>query len=104
MNVVDWTLIAQVSVAVAAAMQLLKTKKPFASWDGEYLAMALGVVIALYFCAVNNHANWEWGQWLQCAISGLVAGVTASSAYNVQHALPIPNLIPSRSQKEEHLP
>lgn len=101
MNVVDWTLIAQVSVAVTAAMQLLKTKKPFITWDGEYMAMALGVLVALYFCAVNNHDNWQWGQWLQCAISGLVAGVTASSAYNVQKALPIPNVMPSRTEKTD---
>lgn len=104
MNVVDWTLIAQVSVAVTAGMQLLKTKKPFNAIDGEYLAMALGVFIALYFCLMNNYSNWEWGQWVQCAISGLVAGVTSSTAYNVQKAIPVAHVLPSRTQRREHLP
>lgn len=99
MNVVDWGLIAQVTVAVAAAMQIVKTKKPFNQVDGEYLAAGLGVVIAAYFCLMLPNTFVTWQDWMRCGASGLVAGITASGAYNVQKALPFSNALPTRKEK-----
>lgn len=99
MSVVDWSLIAQVTVAVTAAMQIVKAKKPFNRVDGEYLAAGLGIGIAAYFCLMMPNAFVTWQDWMRCLASGLVAGVTASGAYNVQKALPFPNVLPTRQEK-----
>jgi hypothetical protein len=102
-DVIDWSMAAQVSVAVAAAMQILKIKKPFNRIDGEYLAAMVGILIAIYFCMVTPTVEATWVDWVRCGVSGLVGGVVASGAYNFQKALPFPNVFPTRSEKE-HTP
>lgn len=105
-NVVDWKLIAGCSVAVTAAVQLLKNKRPFNKLDGEVLAASVGIVIALYFCLVTPGGEATWQDWVRCGVSGLVAGIAASGAYNLQKASIIPTMFPSRSEQasKEHPP
>lgn len=104
MDIIDWQLTVQVSVVVAAAMQVLKTKHPFNRLDGEYLAAIIGVVVALYFCLVLPGVESSWIDWVHCSVSGLVAGVMASGAYNMQKAMPFPNILPTRKEKEHISP
>lgn len=103
-DVIDWHLTAQVSVVVAAAMQILKVKPPFNKFDGEYMAAIVGIIIAIYFCLVTPAVEASWVDWMRCAVSGLVAGVAASGAYNVQKALPFPNIFPTANEKTTHTP
>jgi hypothetical protein len=99
-DIIDWQVTAQVTVVVAAAMQILKAKSPFNRIDGEYLAAIVGILVAIYFCLVTPGEEVSWIDWMRCAASGLVAGIAASGAYNVQKALPFPNMLPSRTDKE----
>jgi hypothetical protein len=99
-DIIDWQVTAQVTVVVAATMQILKAKSPFNRIDGEYLAAIVGILIAIYFCLVTPGEEASWVDWMRCAASGLVAGIAASGAYNVQKALPFPNMLPSRHDRE----
>lgn len=103
-DIIDWQMTAQVTLVVTAAMQILKAKSPFNRIDGEYLAAIVGILIAIYFCLVTPGGETTWVDWMRCAASGLVAGIAASGAYNVQKALPIPNMLPTRNEKEATQP
>lgn len=105
LDIIDWSMAMQISVATAAVMQILKTKPPFDRLDGEYLAATVGVIIGIYFCLVTPHVESHWIDWLQCGATGLVAGVAASGAYNIQKALPMSNMFPTKTEKKaSHLP
>lgn len=104
LDIIDWGVTMQVSVATAAAMQILKTKPLFKRLDGEYLAATVGVVIAVYFCLVTPDVESHWIDWLRCGASGLVGGVAASGAYNIQKALPMANMFPTKTEKKTSHP
>lgn len=98
-DVIDWQLSAQVGIVVTAIMQILKVKPPFNRFDGEYMSAIVGILVALYFCLLTPAVESSWIDWMRCATSGLVAGVAASGAYNIQKALPFPNALPTKTEK-----
>lgn len=105
MNFIDGGVIAEVAAAVAGVTQWLKNEPRLKHINGQFLAVLIGLVIGLGWFLVQGQFGSElaldkiaWHNVFKATINGVLAGISATGVYNLQKFLPIPNLLPTRSE------
>lgn len=107
MQFLDPSLVGELSAAVLGVTQAIKNKKRLRGVDGELIAVAVGFVVGVcWFIArgdIVDPSAWggvNWKEMFQGAINGILGGIAASTGFNIQKVLPIPNVLPTRQEKD----
>lgn len=102
MDLLNLARIGEMIVAVSAFMQYVKRRKTLRKRDGETLSLTLGVVLCLGWALVLGEiflaTGVNWIEVFRAVVNGGIAGISASGLFNIQKFLPIPNLLPTRSE------
>lgn len=107
MQFLDPSLVAELSAAVLGVTQAIKNKKRLRGIDGEVIAIAVGLCVGVvWFVArgdIIDPSSWggvNWKEMFQGAINGILGGIAASTGFNIQKYLPVPNVLPTRQEKD----
>lgn len=107
MGFLDPALIAELSATVLGVTQAVKNQPRLKRIDGELIAVAAGTLTGvLWFLSrgeIVHDLAWHavnWQEGFTALVNGLLGGIAASTGFNLQKVLPIPNLLPTRTEKE----
>lgn len=101
-TIVDLVLVGELALFIASLMQILKSHPKMPGSVVPYLSGVLGVVACLLWFTVNGELfrdnSINWIDLYRGVAIGIVAAVTSIMGYNLQKALPTPNLLPTSSE------
>ena len=106
MEILDVTLIAEFTAIVNAGVQAMKNRPQLKNVDGEVLAFSVGLIVGLGWFLVtgriadaDSYLHVNWVELVRGVLNGGAAGLAASGVFNLQTYLPMPNLLPTRTEK-----
>lgn len=106
MAFIDPGLVAELSATVLGVTQAIKNRPRLKKLDGEVIAVAVGTLTGLVWFLSRGEIirglSWHqvsWSEAFTAAVNGLLGGVAASTGFNLQKVLPVPNLLLTRSEK-----
>lgn len=109
MDILDPELIAQLAAGITATMQFVKSNARVKGSDIPYLSGIVGAIVGVLYFMVNGdlngvHSLWgvDWSNAFRGAFNGIIAAVSSNGVYNLQKVLPIPNLLPTAGEMDEH--
>lgn len=107
MAIIDIAQVAELAAVTSAATQILKYRPFLRRFDGEFLAGIVGTGVGLLWYAASGSLvdpasllGVNWAEVFRGSVNGLLSGVGASAIYNGAKASGIPNILPTRSEKD----
>jgi hypothetical protein len=100
----DMVFVGELALMVACISQIIKSYPKVPGSIMPVVAGVMGVVLAFLWYLVNGDVLFVdkrlvgWATVYQSFANGIVASVTAIVGYNLQKALPTPNLLPTSTE------
>jgi hypothetical protein len=108
MGILDPALIAEIAGITTAILQSIKSHPKVRGSSIPYLGGFVGVAVGFVWYVVSGDLLSEGGIWgidwqnsYRGILNGVAGSVVAQGGYNLQKALPIPNLLPSANEMDE---
>lgn len=102
-SILDATLIGELSLLVAVVTQAIKSHPKVRGSDIVWWTGPIGIAVALlWYLTVGKLISGEYyinfKETFRAFANGIVGAVGASAGYNLQKALPFPNILPTASE------
>lgn len=103
-SILDPILIGELGFVIVAIMQLIKSHPKMRGSDIPWLSGVVGALLSLLWFLVAGdlyHGAMDWMNLYRSIAIGVVAAVASIIGYNVQKALPTPNILPTSNELTE---
>lgn len=100
-GIVDLVLVGELAMVVTALMQIVKSHPRMPGSAVPYISGIVGVVASLLWFLVNGElydGGMDWINLYKSVAVGIVGAVASIMGYNLQKALPTPNLLPTSNE------